>query len=70
MIIKEYLNERGISQAFLCRKTHIGRAKLSLSLNGDRRLSLEEYAAICGALGVNTDYFLKPCKLEEDRTVN
>ena len=58
--IKKYLEENGITQAFISRKTGIDPAKLSLSLNGDRKLSLDEYAIICGALCVNTDKFLKP----------
>lgn len=58
--IKEYLKEKGISQAFVSKKTGIPLPKLNLALNGNRRLTLEEYAMICGALGVNTDRFLKP----------
>ena len=60
VMIKEYLGERGITQAFLSRKTGIDTAKLNLSLNGGRRISLDEYARICYALEVNTDKFLKP----------
>lgn len=58
--IKKYLEENGISQAFLSRKTEIETSKLNLALNGLRKLTLDEYALICGALGVNTDFFLKP----------
>lgn len=58
--IKEYLKENGITQAFLSRKTGINTSKLNLALNGGRKLTLEEYALICGTLGVNTDLFLKP----------
>lgn len=58
--IKEYLKNKGISQAFLSRKTGIGLPKLNLALNGSRKLSLNEYAVICGALGVDTNFFLKP----------
>lgn len=58
--IKKYLESNGITQAFLSRKTGIPAPKLNLSLNGERKLSLEEYATICGTLGVNTDFFLKP----------
>lgn len=58
--IKKYLEENGISQAFLSRKTGIETSKLSLALNGKRKMSLEEYSFICGALGLNTDFFLKP----------
>lgn len=58
--IKKYLQEKGITQAFLSRKTRIAPAKLSLALNGGRKLSLDEYSVICWALGVNTDKFLRP----------
>lgn len=58
--IKKYLEEKGITQAFVSKKTGISPAKLSLSLNGERKLSFDEYSLICGVLGVNTDKFLKP----------
>ena len=58
--IKTYLENKGISQAFLSRRTGIEKAKLCLALNGGRRLSLEEYSLICGVLGVDTNFFLKP----------
>lgn len=57
--IKEYLNEKGISQDHISRETRIAPAKLSLSLNGRRRMTFSEYELICGVLGVNTDKFLK-----------
>ena len=60
VMIRNYLKEKGITQAFLSRKTGIDTAKLNLALNGDRKITLEEYALICGALEVNTDTFLKP----------
>lgn len=58
--IKSYLDENGISQTFLSKKTGIELPKLNLALNGGRRLTLLEYELICGALNVNTDKFLKP----------
>lgn len=58
--IKKYLIDNGITQAFLSKKTGIEPSKLSLSLQGERRLNLDEYAVICGVLGVNTDKFLHP----------
>lgn len=60
VMIKKYLEERGITQVFLSRKSGIDPAKLNLALNGGRKISLDEYARICYALGVNTDEFLKP----------
>ena len=60
VMIKTYLEENGISQAFVSRETNINPVKLNMALNGNRRLGLDEYALICGVLGVNTDRFLKP----------
>lgn len=58
--IKKYLEENGITQTFLSKKTGIELPKLNLALNGNRRLTFVEYEMICWALGVNTDKFLKP----------
>lgn len=58
--IKKYLENNGITQAFLSRKTGIPAPKLNLALNGERKLTIEEYSLICGVLGVNTDFFVKP----------
>lgn len=62
--ILKYLNENGITQTFVSKKTGIPLSKLNLSLNGHRKLGYEEYAAICWCLNVNTDYFLKPAPLQ------
>ncbi len=56
--IKKYLNENGISLTFVSKKTGIPLASLSLSLAGKRKISLDEYERICGALGVSVDRFL------------
>lgn len=64
-MIKKYLEDNGISQAFVCRATNINPAKLNMTLNGNRRLGLDEYALICGALKVNTDKFLEPVSLDK-----
>ncbi len=60
VMIKNYLEDIGMTQVFLSRKTGIESPKLNLVLNGGRRLSLDEYAIICGVLGVDTNFFLKP----------
>lgn len=59
-IIKEYLETHGVSQAFISRETNINPIKLNMSLNGNRKLSLDEYSLICGVLRVDTNEFLKP----------
>ena len=58
--IKTFLEQHGISQAYLAKTTGIDTVKLNLALNGNRKLTFDEYELICGALKVNTDYFLKP----------
>lgn len=60
VMVKEYLEQNGISQAFVSRETHINPVKLNMALNGNRKLGLDEYALICGALKVDTNRFLKP----------
>lgn len=65
--IKRYLDENGITQTFISKKTGIEMPKLNLALNGNRRLTFLEYEMICWALGVNTDKFLTPRKPEEVR---
>lgn len=62
--IVEYMDAKGITQSNLARKAGMRVPALCLALKGRRKLTLEEYAAICFVLGVNTDYFLKP-KLPE-----
>lgn len=58
--IKEYLKENGISQIHISKLSKIPEPVLSMTLNEKRKMTLEEYALICGALKVNTDKFLKP----------
>lgn len=58
--IKNYLEEKGISQAFVSSRSGIPPAKLNLALNSKRKLSLSEYESICWALGVGVDAFMEP----------
>lgn len=58
--VKKYLDEKGISQTFVSRKTGIPLPKLNMALNGHRKMTFPEYELVCGALEVNTDKFLKP----------
>lgn len=58
--IKDYLEGHGISQTFLAKQTSINQASLNQSLNGGRRLPLEEYERICWALDVPVETFLEP----------
>ena len=65
--IKRYIAAKGISQTFLSNKTGIRLQKLNLSLNGNRRLTFDEYARICWALGVSPGQFIRPHPPNEER---
>lgn len=58
--IKAYIDEQGISQVELSRRTRIPTCKLNLSLSAKRRLTFAEYQNICWALGVGVDEFMQP----------
>ena len=64
--IKKYLEDHGISQTYVSKKTGIERPKLNLALNGNRRLTFAEYEKICYVIGVNTDKFLRPRMPEKE----
>lgn len=66
MKIKTYIEENGISQTHLSKKTGIPLPKLNLALNGNRRMTFPEYENICWALGVNTDKFIQPRMPEKE----
>ena len=57
--IKLYLAKHDISQRSVAIKTGIAANKLSLSLNGKRKLGVEEFAKIIKCLDVSADLFLK-----------
>lgn len=57
--IKQYLEEHGIKQVFLVKKTGIPKEKMSLILNKNRKLTAEELGTIANALGVDANIFLE-----------
>jgi len=58
--MKKFIESSGLKQKAISEKSGISESALSLILQGKRRCEIGEYATICGVLGVNTDYFLKP----------
>ena len=48
--IKEYLREEGLTQVGVSRKTGIPADQLSLTLNGKRKLTVDEFVRICDAI--------------------
>lgn len=64
--VKKYLDEKGIKYSFLSEKIGMPMNLLSPLLNGKRKMSVEEYFAICEALGVSVDTFSPENESEED----
>ena len=56
--INRYLENNGIMKNFLAEKTGMTQNAVSLSLNGKRKLSADEYISICQALNVPLETFL------------
>lgn len=62
--IAAYLQENGLVQASVARKSGMTEQALSDSLRGVRRLTAEEYVSICHTLGVDTGAFDERTKAE------
>lgn len=60
--LKLYIETSGIKQKALSKKTGISEVKLSMSLQGKRKIEAGEYAAICNALNVPMTEFMSSCK--------
>lgn len=57
-LIKEYLSNNGIKQAFLVEKTGLSASQVSDICIHDRRIDVIEYYRICKALNVPLEFFL------------
>lgn len=51
------MEERGIKQSFLKDQLEMKASTVNALLNGNRKISAEEYFKICSALKVPLDYF-------------
>ena len=57
--IKDYIDNKGIKQAFLVERTGLSQHIVSKSLNGKREIKIMEYYLICTALEVPFDKFIQ-----------
>ena len=55
--VKRYINERAISQKLIAANMGIPESRLSLILNGKRRMTVEDYEGICRAMAINPTHF-------------
>ena len=55
--IRKYIDDRDVSRKIIAMNVGFSESQLSLLLNGKRRLSVDEYEKICGAMAVDPRYF-------------
>lgn len=58
--IKNYLDARGISQAWLSEQSGIFESRMSLLLNDKRRMRIDDYEKIIGVLKLPAGTFIEP----------
>lgn len=56
--IKSYIDDNGLKQSYIADKAGIKRDAFCTSLNGKRKIAIDEYCRICAALGVGFDFFM------------
>lgn len=58
--MRDYIEDRDITCRQLAELTGLSRLQISNRLSGRTAMLAEDYARICGALGVGMDCFLEP----------
>lgn len=58
--IDEYLTENGIKYTFVAGKIGVSDSIFSMMMKGKRKISADEFVAICRVLGVTADTFTTP----------
>ncbi len=56
--IKKYLEEHGISQAFLAKKLCFSNTRMSMMINGKRKMTADDLFKICKILDVSPEMFM------------
>lgn len=56
--INDYLKEHGISQTFIAEKLGISRTRMSMMLNGKRKMTADDLIKICKILKVSPEMFM------------
>jgi len=68
--IKKYLEEKGIKQGVIAKRINVSDGTFSDMLRGKRKITAEEYLAICEALGVDLyDIELKKATVEDRKAI-
>lgn len=56
--IKDYVTEKKLSQKQIAENMNISESRLSLMLNGKRKMTVDDYLSICNAIAVQPTKFL------------
>lgn len=63
--IREYILDQGVKFAVVADKANIAVGTFSAMMNGRRKITAEDYFAICAALNVSLDLFAPNAKKED-----
>lgn len=55
--LNTYVNENGIKQAYIAKKTGLSTDTISKILNGNRRILANEFLQICSVLNIDPNIF-------------
>jgi transcriptional regulator with XRE-family HTH domain len=56
--VKAYVSEKGISQKLIAENMGTTEARVSLMLNGKRKMTVDDYVSLCRAIAVSPTRFL------------
>lgn len=56
--VREYIIEKNLSQKIIAENMNISESRVSLMLTGKRRMTVDDYIAICKAISVPPTRFL------------
>lgn len=57
--MKAYVNEKGISQKLMAENMHTTESRVSMLLNGKRKMTVDDYVRACKAIAVPPTKFLE-----------
>jgi transcriptional regulator with XRE-family HTH domain len=56
--LRQYIDGQGLSRKLIAANMNVSESKLSLMLNGQRRITVDEYFDLCKAMAVDPRQFI------------